>query len=169
MSITLPSEIWSLALAHLPLRDLTSASLVSRAWQRLLFSRLHHTVSFSRPCHLERLAGRITLENDDMSRSVSAHIREIVMGKDGSWLEDEYAKDIIREDDMEHLLVILKATSTRLEKLTWQLNFYPDNSELVELLETGCPNLRSFCLTRFDQPEHLQDGEIETSALIISG
>jgi hypothetical protein len=146
MSIAFPNEIWGLVLAHLPLHSLTSASLVCRAWQKLLFAYLYHTVSFTQPCHLEQFAGRVTSDDD-----VSAHIRELVMGKERSWLEDAEVENIIREDDLEHLTIVLRAIAPRVEHFSWQLNFLPGNSEVITLLQTGCSNLRSLSLTTFGE------------------
>jgi hypothetical protein len=58
----LPCEVWSDALAYLPLRDLASASVVSHSWQILAFSHLYHTVYLTRPSHLEQLAARVILK-----------------------------------------------------------------------------------------------------------
>jgi hypothetical protein len=165
MSVTLPDEIWGLVLVQLPRRHLLSVSLVSRALQRLAFSHLYHTVWFLRPRYLEQLAHRITSDHV-ATLSVRTHIRVVSIGKKNNiWIDDPNGGNYIGEQHLGYLMTILLAVATRLQEFSWQLPFLPRGPEVLQLLQTGCPNLRTFEMTIFEDSGGFYSGRFRRYGL----
>lgn len=161
-SAALPNEVLTNILGYLSLRGLASASVVSQSWQNLAFSRLYHTVYLTLPSHLEQLAKRVSAESEGKSSlSIRSSLRELVFDQEYKKLGDE---DYIAEENLEHLSAILP-NLPRLERFSWDLSFVPRDPEVIELLQTACPNLTSVHFTIKERPDTLEfyDGKIDTS------
>jgi hypothetical protein len=151
MLVSLPNEIWGMALAHLPLHSLLSASLVSRTWQTFVFPHIYQPVSLAGDHDLEQLAHRVTSDSDPMF-SVSAHIRVLCVGDKSDaciHLHDPYADDAIEEEHIEYLRdlgIILSAVVPRLEEFTWHVPCLRNKTQIILLLQKRFPNLCSLNL-----------------------
>jgi hypothetical protein len=151
----LPSEILGLAFAYLPLRDLTSSSVVSCAWQEIVFPHLYHTVYLSRPSHIEQIAARVTLDNGS-TFSLRTHVRGLVLDE----LDLDHGH--IRHEDVKSVATILAGVS-RLEHFFWELIYVTLDPKFIELLHTTCPNLNSI---HFVNKNFFKGKSITTSPVI---
>ncbi|KDN36449.1 hypothetical protein RSAG8_10841, partial [Rhizoctonia solani AG-8 WAC10335] len=137
----LPVEIRTLVFGRLPWRDLTSASLVCRTWQILVFPCLYHTIRLSDITHLKVLAERLLVNDAPNSLSVPIHLRCLKLDSLGR----------IRNMDTHYFDIIIPKL-TRLNCLYWELNFMPNNFRWF----SACPELKSVHLL-----PHIMDIEEE--------
>ncbi|KAG9088873.1 hypothetical protein FRC06_001808 [Ceratobasidium sp. 370] len=136
----LPDEVWAGILGYLPkLRELCTLSIVSRGWQLRVFPHLYHTVYLTYASHLKQLSERFTTDGDP-ALSVREHLRGLVLDND----ESRFSKgDFILDENIGSLATILSA-ATNLQRFAWKLQFVPSDPDAIKLLQTSCPNLRSF-------------------------
>jgi hypothetical protein len=106
------------------------------------FSHLNHTLYLTRPLHLEQIADRVTSDNST-ALSLRAHIRRLVLDHKGELLDDE---EYIGEGDLENFATLL-AGASRLEHFSWDLCYSLLDPGIMQLLQTGCLNLRSVQVT----------------------
>lgn len=133
------NEILKEVLTYLSLRDLASASMLSRAWQVLVFPHLYRTVYLAFADHLKHIARRVTSDGGTSLLSISANLKELVLCN----ASPKPGRAVITQGTLEYLKIIVPRLA-RLRSLTWNLPFLPDDVGIMPLFQTLCPDLGAF-------------------------
>jgi hypothetical protein len=137
----LPPEIIKICLSRLRLCDLTSVSLASRSMHTLAFPSVYHTVYLCLASHIENISERVVSENDTTQLQIGAHLRHLVF-------DDRYdvsEEDLGRSQALARFRLAIPKLG-RLQYMSWQSCWLPEDSSVFEVFQQSCPVLHSVSL-----------------------
>lgn len=139
---TLPNEICDFILKGLPIEDLASVSLLSRAWQAHAFPHLYRMPCLCLEEHLEQFAERLAVDDGHGPLSISANMKGLILYL--KFMAHQSPGRIV-QDSLDYLKAIVPRLP-RLERLSWELWFVPDDLEIFPLFQRQCPKITSLYL-----------------------
>ncbi|KAB5589481.1 hypothetical protein CTheo_7079 [Ceratobasidium theobromae] len=153
-SLRIPLEVLNISLSNIKSPyDLSSASLVSRMWNRLAFPHLHRAMRVGKLVDLEMLTSRLESEVDQDTLRIGRYLRSLQIDCLGISLCSEHA-----QVGFTRLMRALDKL-TRLEHLIWTGGL-PSNVDIFDSFRKSCPKLCMLTLNWWGQDKANPAGEM---------